>query len=37
VARMLADYAPPPIDPAIDEALRAFIAARKASEPDAFG
>ncbi|MEO1490886.1 MAG: trimethylamine methyltransferase family protein [Pseudomonadota bacterium] len=36
VQRMLADYQAPPIDPAIDEALRAFVAERKAAEPDAF-
>ncbi len=34
--RMLADYEPPPVDPAIDEALTAFIAQKKASMPDAF-
>jgi trimethylamine---corrinoid protein Co-methyltransferase len=27
--RLLADYEPPPIDPAIDEALQAFMARRK--------
>jgi trimethylamine--corrinoid protein Co-methyltransferase len=32
--RMLAEYEPPPIDPAIDEALLDFIARRKASFPD---
>ena len=32
--RMLADYEPPPIDPAIDEALLDFIARRKAAFPD---
>jgi trimethylamine--corrinoid protein Co-methyltransferase len=32
--RMLAEYEPPPIDPAIDEALLEFIARRKASFPD---
>jgi trimethylamine--corrinoid protein Co-methyltransferase len=32
--RMLADYEPPPIDPAVDEALLDFIARRKASFPD---
>jgi trimethylamine--corrinoid protein Co-methyltransferase len=32
--RMLATYEPPPIDPAIDEALLEFIARRKASFPD---
>jgi trimethylamine--corrinoid protein Co-methyltransferase len=31
---MLADYEPPPIDPAIDEALLDFIARRKAASPD---
>ena len=34
---MMSDYTQPPIDPAIDEALKAYIADRKASEPDAFG
>ena len=34
--RMLADCEPPPVDPAIDEALTAFIANKKASMPDAF-
>ncbi len=33
--KMLAEYEAPPIDPAIDEALRAFIEKRKASMPDA--
>ncbi len=32
--RMLAAYEAPPIDPGIDEALRDFIARRKASMPD---
>ena len=32
--RMLAEYEAPPIDPGIDEALREFIARRKASFPD---
>ncbi|HLI11571.1 MAG TPA: trimethylamine methyltransferase family protein [Alphaproteobacteria bacterium] len=32
--RMLRDYEAPPIDPAVDEALLAFIAQRKASFPD---
>jgi trimethylamine--corrinoid protein Co-methyltransferase len=27
--RLLADYEPPPMDPAIDEALHAFMARRK--------
>lgn len=31
---MLADYQPPPIDPAIDEALVEFITRRKAQSPD---
>ena len=31
---MLARYEPPPIDEGVDEALRAFIAERKASQPD---
>ena len=34
--RMLAEYQAPPIDPGTDEALQAYIAKRKASEPDAF-
>ncbi len=33
--KMLAEYEEPPLDPAIDEALLAFIAQRKASMPDA--
>ncbi len=37
VRKTLAEYAPPPLDPGVEEALRAFVAARKASEPDAFG
>lgn len=32
--RLLDDYQDPGLDPAIDEALQAFIAGRKASEPD---
>ncbi len=32
---MLAEYEPPPLDPAKDEAIRAFIDQRKASMPDA--
>ena len=32
--QMLADYAPPPLDPAIDEALQDFMARKKASMPD---
>ena len=33
---MLNDYEAPALDPAIDEALQAFIAKKKASMPDAF-
>ncbi|MEM7188704.1 MAG: trimethylamine methyltransferase family protein [Pseudomonadota bacterium] len=36
VERMMAEYQAPAIDPAIDEALQAFVAERKAAEPDAF-
>lgn len=36
VERMMTEYTQPPIDPAVDEALQAFMAKRKASEPDAF-
>ena len=32
---MLAEYEAPPLDPAKDEAIRAFIDQRKASMPDA--
>jgi trimethylamine--corrinoid protein Co-methyltransferase len=32
--RMLAEYEQPPLDPGVDEALREFVAMRKASEPD---
>jgi trimethylamine--corrinoid protein Co-methyltransferase len=28
--QLLADYTPPPLDPAIDEALRDYVARRKA-------
>ncbi len=34
--RMLAEYQAPSIDPGVDEALQAYVAKRKASEPDAF-
>ena len=34
VAELLAAYEPPPIDPAVDEALRDFVARRKADMPD---
>ena len=33
--KVLAEYEAPPIDPGIDEALREFIAKKKASMPDA--
>jgi trimethylamine--corrinoid protein Co-methyltransferase len=33
--KMLAEYEPPPIDPAIEDALQDFIARKKASMPDA--
>lgn len=36
VARMLAEYQQPMLDPAVDEALRAYMTERKDSEPDAF-
>ncbi len=36
VKRMLADYQQPPLDPAIAEALDAFVAQKKAAEPDSF-
>jgi trimethylamine--corrinoid protein Co-methyltransferase len=31
---MLAEYEQPPLDPGVDEALREFVARRKAAEPD---
>ena len=31
---LLAGYEPPPLDAAVDEALREYIAKRKASMPD---
>ncbi|MEM7508924.1 MAG: trimethylamine methyltransferase family protein [Pseudomonadota bacterium] len=34
--RMLGDYQQPALDPGIDEALKDYVAKRKASEPDAF-
>jgi trimethylamine--corrinoid protein Co-methyltransferase len=34
--KMLADYEAPPLDPAIDESLRDFMARKKDSMPDAF-
>ena len=36
VDKMLADYQAPPLDPAINEALQAFMTERKAAMPDAF-
>ena len=35
--KMLADYRQPALDPAIEEALDAYVAEKKASMPDAFG
>ena len=37
VARLLAGYEPPPMAPGTRAALDAFVAERKAAEPDAFG
>ncbi len=36
VQRLLAEYVQPALDPAIDEALQAYMRQRKESEPDAF-
>lgn len=36
IERMMRDYQAPSIDPGVDEALKAYIAERKAAEPDAF-
>jgi trimethylamine--corrinoid protein Co-methyltransferase len=36
VDKMLANYQAPPLDPAINEALQAFMTERKAAMPDAF-
>ncbi len=36
VAKLLADYQQPALDPAINDALNEFVAKRKAAEPDAF-
>ncbi len=36
VEKMLGDYQQPPMDPAIREALDAFVAQKKAAEPDSF-
>jgi len=37
VKKLLGDYVQPYLDPAVDQALKEFIAERKTSEPDAFG
>jgi trimethylamine--corrinoid protein Co-methyltransferase len=37
VKKLLNDYVQPPLDPAISEALHAYVARRKAEMPDAFG
>ncbi len=37
VDKLLGDYQTPPMDPATREALEAYVAEKKASEPDAFG
>lgn len=37
VKKLINDYQQPTLDPAIDEALLAYMAKRKESEPDAFG
>jgi trimethylamine--corrinoid protein Co-methyltransferase len=36
IEKMLGDYEQPPMDPAIAQALDAFVAQRKAAEPDSF-
>jgi trimethylamine--corrinoid protein Co-methyltransferase len=36
VARLLGEYRPPPIDEGVREALEAYVAERKAAQPDAF-
>jgi len=36
VAKLLADYEEPPIDPSLREALKAFVDEKKASMPDSF-
>ncbi|MEE4119631.1 MAG: trimethylamine methyltransferase family protein [Paracoccaceae bacterium] len=36
VRRLLGEYEAPPLDPGVREALEAFVAERKASQPDAF-
>ncbi|MBT8408144.1 MAG: trimethylamine methyltransferase family protein [Alphaproteobacteria bacterium] len=37
VKKLLGDYVQPQLDPAVAEALRAYVAEKKASMPDAFG
>ena len=34
--KVLAEYEPPPLDEAIDEALQAFVTERKRAAPDAW-
>ncbi|MEO1318756.1 MAG: trimethylamine methyltransferase family protein, partial [Pseudomonadota bacterium] len=36
IEKMMSEYQQPPLDPAIGEALAAYVAERKASEPDAY-
>ena len=36
VDKLLAEYQQPAMDPAINEALNAYVAQKKASEPDSF-
>jgi trimethylamine--corrinoid protein Co-methyltransferase len=36
VDKMLSEYVQPALDPAVDEALKAYIAQRKSEMPDAF-
>ena len=36
VEKMLGDYQPPALDPAVGEALAEYVAKKKAAEPDAF-
>ena len=36
VAKLLADYQKPAIDPAVEEALNDYVARRKAGMPDSF-
>ena len=36
IEKMMTEYEAPEMDPSIDEALKAFVAERKAAEPDAF-